>query len=120
MKSYRKDGRVRVILKLRLPRLFDETKESSEFNAFYERLAEEYISSAEKLPHGTERDSRPTTVNIDFSIYTDEYIKRHPKSAKRLTEAVIIKREAKINAVGEIRRVEHIDIYNEKTFLFIK
>ena len=120
MKSFHKDGRVRVILKLRLPRTVAEPEECSLFNNFYEKLAEQYISSSEHLPYSTEKGSRPTTVNVDFSQCTDEYLRAHPKLKKRLATSVIIKREMKINVEGQIRRTEQIDIYDTKTSLFIK
>ena len=120
MKSFRKEGRVRVILKLRLPRISCESEENPEFNAFYERLAEEYILMAESLPYSTDEGARPTTVSVDFSVCTDGYIKKHPRLSEKLAAHTVIKRETKINSGGQVRKKEHTDIYNEGASRFIK
>ena len=120
MRSFHKDGRVRVILKLRLPRTDGNTDENSEFNAFYERLAEEYMRSVEEVSYSTDVGARPTTVSVDFSVCTEEYIKKHPKLSKKLEICTVIKRETKINNGRRVRKTENTDVYNERTFTFIK
>jgi hypothetical protein len=120
MKSFNRDGRLRVILKLRSPRLIDESGENREFNAFYERAAEEYVRLAKELPHGDMRDFLPTSVNVDFFIYTEKYMKMHPKLAEKLARSVVIKRETIVKRGSEMRRAEHIDIYNTERRLFVK
>ena len=120
MKSFRKDGRVRTILKLRLPRISGESEENPEFNAFYERLAEEYILMAESLTSYTDEGARPTTVSVDFSVCRDGYIKKHPRLSKKLAECTVIKRETKIKLGEQTVKKEYIDIYSEPKFRFIK
>lgn len=120
MKSFNKDGRVRVILKMRLPCLEKESDGAADFNNFYERIAEGYMNLASQCPYSTERGSRPTTVSVDFFEVADEYIKKHTKLSKNGKDFAVIKRDVKINANGKIQRFEHIDIYNVKTHLFIK
>ena len=120
MRSFHKDGRVRVILKLRLPRLVCDSDEGLLFNAFYERLAEEYLILAESVPYSGETGARPTTVSVDFSVCTDEYIKSHPRLSKRLAAHTVIKREVKISAGGQVIKRENTDIYNERAASFVK
>ena len=120
IKIFHKDGRARVILKLRLPRLCHESAGAFEFNGFYEKLADEYVRLLGRVPYSTETGSRPTTVVVDFSVITEEYMKKHPRLSKRLASSVVINRETKINLNGEIRRFLRIDIYNIKTHVFLK
>ena len=120
MKSFRKDGRVRVILKLRLPRISCESEENPRFNAFYERLSEEYILMAQSLPSDTDEGARPTIVSVDFSVCTDGYIKKHPRLSEKLAAHIVINRETKINMGGRVIKKEHTDIYNERAMRFVK
>ena len=120
MKIFRKDGRVRAILKLRLPHISSEFAEASDFNGFYERLAEEYITLLPNVPYSAEQGSRPTTVAVDFSVINEEYLKEYPRLNKLWNSVTVIKRDVKINKNGEICHFSHIDIYNAKTQTFVK
>ena len=120
MKIFHKDGRARVILKLRLPRISSESSGATEFNGFYERLAEEYIRLLAYVPYSTELGSRPTTVTEDFSVVTEEYLEKHPRLVKKCRSAAVIRRDVKINVNGDMRRASHIDIYNTAPGSFVK
>ncbi len=120
MKIFHKDGRARVILKLRLPRISSEFAGASEFNGFYEALADEYMSVLGEVPHNVEPGSRPTTVTVDFSAVTEEYIEKHPKLIKKRESVVVIKRDVKINQNGKMRCFSATDIYNTKLHVFVK
>ena len=120
MKIFHKDGRARVILKLRLPRISSESSGAPEFNGFYEALADEYMSILGEVPHNVEPGSRPTTVTVDFSVVTEEYIEKHPNLIKKREYVVVIKRDVKINLNGKMRSFSATDIYNTKLNVFIK
>lgn len=120
MKIFHKDGRARVILKLRLPRVSSEFAWASEFNEFYEALADEYMNLLCEVPHSTEPASRPTTVAVDFSTVAEEYAKKHQRLIKKREYVVVIKRDVKINLNGKMRSFSATDIYNTKLNVFIK
>ena len=120
MKIFRKDGRARVILKLRLPRISSEFAGAPDFNGFYERLADEYISLLAGVPYSEEPATRPTTVTVDFSVVTEEYLEKHPRLIKRRDCLAVIKRCVKINLNGGTRHFSSADIYNTNINMFIK
>ena len=117
MKSYRQDGKVRVILKLKLPR---SGGESEVFDGFYERLADEYASLAVEAPYSTDVGTRPTTVSIDYSVITEEYMTSNPKTLKKHGNSIVIKRKTSINVNGKIRSYEYVDLYDTDSCLFVK
>ena len=117
MRCYRKNGRISVILKLRLPLASEEGH--AEFNSLYEKLSEKYLELPEKASYSQETGARPAVVSVDYSIITDEYVSAHPKSEKRRI-LIAIKRSVKINLQGRITEREYLDLYDTENRLFIR
>ena len=120
MRAYRKCGRLSLILKLSLPRIEAEARGYDAFNNFYIGIAEKYLSLLENYNSKIIGSTRPVKVSADYSVITDEYMKKQSKKAPKLANAVVIKRTVSINNDGYIKRGEYIDIYDENIGCFIK
>ena len=126
MKSFRKSGRLSVILKLTLPELrqdFDEADSGriDTFNSFYILLAESYQTAAGKI--GVDESvfiQRPLMLNVGFEVITDDYLSKNAKLIKKCCEPVVIKRYVRKNRNGEITVRESVDVFDLKHGIFIK
>lgn len=120
MKSYRKNGRIAIVLKLTLPRLDGEGEANKAFNDFYYALAEKYDLSIADSKITSENIKRPITVNVTFRDITDEYLASHRRYKSKSAEIKVIKRLTRINSEGQTRSAEHTDVYSLKMGAFIK
>lgn len=121
MKSYRKNGRVAIVLKLSLPRILEDTGIIEPFNNFYSALAEQYDLNISDITVVTENMNRPITVTVSFTDITEEYTKSYGRKNKATTgDVIVIKRLVRINSDGQVRSAEYVDIYNMSLGLFVK
>ena len=120
MKCYRKNGRISVILKLRLPCDSDLLNRHPDFNSFYEQLSEQYLLLLEKAYLNVESGARPAVVKVDYRVITDEFFANHPKLAKRYPRLTAVRRNTLISINGSSGEKECVDLYDEESRLFIK
>ena len=118
MRCYRKNGRIAVILKLRLPFVQDSEKHT-EFNGFYEKISERYLSLPQKTSYGAEAGALPAVISVDFCDISDVYADANAKTAKKNPRITVIKRILKINVQEKITEKEYLDLYDEEKRLFI-
>jgi len=125
MKSFRKSGRLSVILKLTLPELRSASDEGDlnsidVFNSFYISLAEGYQTAAGKMEIDESAFAqRPLMLNVGFEVITDEYLSNNSKLMKKCCEPVVIKRYVRKNQNGEITVKERVDVFDLKLGIFI-
>ena len=110
IKAFFKEGKPSLILKLNFPYIEGENEKSAlRFNAFYEAVIFEYISSAERFSANIEKPERP----ISFSVECEQ--KSSPDSF------VSIVRRHKIRFPdGKILCGEDADVFDLKTGFLIK
>ena len=126
LKSFRKSGRLSVILKLTLPELrrdLDETDlgRIDAFNSFYISLAETYQTAAGKIEvDESVLAQRPLMLNVGFEEITGDYLSKNAKLIKKCCEPVVIKRYVRKNRNGEITVRENVDVFDLKHGIFIK
>ena len=121
MKSYRKNGRLAIVLKLSLPRILEDTGIIKPFNDFYSALAERYDLNISDITVVTENMNRPITVTVSFTDITEEYTKSYGRKNKANEgDVIVIKRLVRINSDGQVRSAEYMDIYNMSIGIFVK
>ena len=120
MKAFKRDGGLFALLKLTLPRILSDDGTVSKFNAFYQSLAEDYLSEVESIKYSGGAEGLPIKITVDYSVITEEYLKVHPKYKKQSGKLVIIKRTAQIKSKNEHRHAEYIDLYDFSNDLFVK
>lgn len=126
MKSFRKSGRLSVIIKLTLPELRVTSEDgvlsgADVFNSFYISLAESYQIAAGKIEIDEYMlGQRPITISIGFEDITDEYLSRNSKLIKKCHQPIVVKRYARKNRNGEITVKENVDIFDLEMGIFIK
>ena len=116
MRSYRKDGRTAVLLKLVLPCVSDDTKEY--FNVFYTSLAESYSSLADGISKRVDSTGVPVVVSVGFEVLID--IPKEHKYEKRKESLLIIKRTHRIRKGNKIKSGAFIDFFDTVQNIFLK
>jgi len=120
MRCYRKDGRVAVILKLRLPQSDGSCNGCAAFDSFYSGVADRYLSAIEGELKKLKHCERPAVINVDYIVVTDLYVKERSRLFKKYKNLVVIKREERINIMGEIRRKESLDFFDKDMGIFVE
>lgn len=116
MRSYRKNNRTSVVLKLVLPRSHDGEEER--FNSFYLSLAECYLAFAEKLSDSIPPGTQPTVISVNFEI--SEELPDGRLYEKNKENIVVIRRTHRIRCGARVTVGEFLDFYDTKRSVFIK
>ena len=116
MRSYRKNNRTSVVLKLVLPRSHDGEEER--FNSFYLSLAECYLDFAEKLSDSIPLGTQPTVISVNFEI--SEELPDGRLYEKNKENIVVIRRTHRIRCAEHVTVGEFLDFYDTKRGIFIK
>lgn len=120
MKSYRKNGKIAVILKLKLPHSDGQCDKCATFDSFYSKVAERYLWLIEDKIKNLNCADRPVIVSVDFTVVDISQLKLKPIFLKKHKNLIVIEREQKINMMGEIRKNKYLDFYDTDAKMFVK
>ena len=118
MRAYRRGGKVRLVLKLELPRLDENYSFSEPFNSFYASLADATAEALNKI-RTDENLLYPAMLTVSFSDLTEEYIKAHKRMSARAGEYIVISRKFAFRTDSTAVR-EFVDIYDKSRCIFLK
>lgn len=116
MRSYRKDGRTVILLKLLLPRLRDG--EGSEFNSFYLALAERYLDIAGRISEDAPAGIAPTVISVVFEL--PEQIPDAKSYEKTKENLIVVKRVHRIRKGASSTVSTAFDYYDSRRDIFLK
>ena len=119
MRAYRTSGKVRLVLKLSLPKIEDENPFAEAFNSFYLSLADCYVSCAKDV-RVPENPVRPAMLTVSFEDISDKYVSAHKRLLRKCGKPLVILRKVSLSFENKRTFNEFIDIYDIRRGVFVK